>query len=867
MSPRRHLDLPLLPAPLIGRDAVIAEIRRRLADRAARMVTLTGPPGVGKTSLALSVAHDLADEFRFGARLIDLAPIDDPALVPVAIADELGVRRSGDRPLWDQIVRFIRDRRLLLLVDNFEQVVTAAPMVASLLAGCPNLTVLVTSRVPLRIRWEVELPIGPLALPPPERSTGVTTLATVPSVALFVTRARAVSPGFALTRENAALVGEICTALDGLPLAIELAAARVRSLSVADLHTSLIGLSGSGSSGKSLVAPLDLLAAGPRDLTERQQSLRRAIAWSYDLLDPAAQTLLRRLAVLVGGATFEAVESVCQGSWETIATLVEHSLVRYEQPVVRAVSGRVAEPRVRLLETVRQFGIEQLIASGEWDAIGQRHGAFFRDLAEQAEPELLGPRQADWLDRLSEDRDNLRAAVRRAVASGDVETVLRLGSALIRFWRLRGDAADARERVEGILALASTAPPLPATIKAFAGAADLARVVGDYAAAESLYERSLAVARELGDQRGAAMALCELCRFATSRGSYTEARGHGDGSLEMFLALGDLTGQATVLRELGMVNYYEGDMSQARTLLERAWTLGRELRDRRVIADAAFSLAVTYHVSGELAAARLLYEEAHELDRVLGHRAGLGSVLNNLGNVATLQGDFAVARRLLGNSIAVSREVGDRRRQAFTLSAIAGLAAALDEPERALRFDAAGIAVVAALGARLGPPMRALYDDQLGSALTALGEPRASAVRAAGRELTLEQAVDEALAWLSDDAGTLPVALEPVGALSEGPSSATAPERVPAVPAPSEPVPAIPAAPGPGVLTRRERDVAILLGHGLTTNREIAAALVITEGTAATYVQRVLNRLDLRTRAQVAAWAAGHLLEAGPLDS
>ena len=853
MSPRRNLDLPLLPTPLIGRDREIAEVRRLIVEAGARLVTLTGPPGVGKTSLALSVAHDLADRFRHGVRLVELAPIGDPALVAGTIAEGLGIRRSDDRSPLEQAIRFVRDRRLLLVLDNFEQIAAAASDVAGLLANSLRLVVLVTSRVPLRIRQERELAVEPLALPDLEAASGRDEISRVPAVALFVERAAAVSRQFRLTDIDARRVGEICAALDGLPLAIELAAARVRTVPIAEIHASLVGPYAPSSEGPPRAAPLELLKGGARDLPARQRTLRDAIAWSYDLLTPEEQRVLRRLAVFVGGCTFEAAERVSEASWETIATLARHGLLRYEQPAAWSEPARTPEPRVRLLETVRQFGIEQLEAHGEWGRVCQRHAAYFLDLEEQAETELAGAQQTTWLARLAEDLDNLRAAARRATASGDAETMLRLASSLFGFWRLRGDAADARERVDAVLALAAIVPPIPATVKAFAGAGDLARVIGEYATAESFYLRSLDAATALGDRRGAALARGALCQFSAGRGEYGPARQHADACLSLFEALEDRIGQANALRELGMLCYFEGDNAQARDLLERAWVLANDVQNQRAMTDAAFSLAMTYHVSGELEAARLFYQQAYDLNQQLGFRAGLGSVLNHLGSVATLQGDYRAARTYLRQSIAASREAGDRRRQAFTLSVVAGLAAALDAPERALMLDAAGIAALEALGARLGPPMRALYDGVLQPAWAALDQPRAAAARAAGRAMPLDQAVDEALAWLAQDAGRQPPAADEPGT----PADTTAPVSASAPAAPSRDD----GSPSPAALTRRERSVAVQLGRGHTSNRDLAAVLGVSEGTAASYVQRVMTRLELRTRAQAAAWAVQHQLD------
>jgi predicted ATPase/DNA-binding CsgD family transcriptional regulator/Flp pilus assembly protein TadD len=873
---RRQSNLGLLPTALIGRDDEVAVACERLSGGGTRLVTFTGPPGVGKTSLALTVAHELASRFRHGAWVVDLAPIEDAAGVAAAIAEGLGVLRSGDRLPFESTIRFLHDRRLLLMLDNFEQVVAAAPEVAELLAACPGLTIIVTSRVPLRVRGEWELSVGPLRLPDLAHETDLDVLAQVPAVVLFVERSRAVSRSFGLAADNARLIGEICVALDGLPLAIELAAARVRTLSPRAMHARLVGSGmrlgvGPDPSGRPAApggadaSPLAWLTDGPRDLPVRQQSLREAIAWSYDLLEPAEQMLLRRLGVFVGGCTFEAAATVCDGSWERITALVEHSLVRYEQPSSRVAEGGEAEPRLRLLETVRQYAIERLTSSGEWDVLRGRHAAFFVDLAEQAEPELAGPGQAVWLERLGQDHENLRATARWATTVGDVESVLRLGAALIRFWRARGEAADAGERIQAILALATAAPPISAAVKAFYGAGDLALLVGDFPAAQTLFTESLHIARQLADQTGVARALRALCKLAGHRGSYAEAQHLGEESLAILEAHGDLEGLATTLCQLGMSSYLADDQARARRLFERSRAVAHQIGDLRLMSQTAFGLALTHHLEGGYAEARRLYEESLAIDRDMGHRSSEGSALNNLGHLAILRGEPGQARALLCESLRASRDGGDRRRLGFTLSAVAGLVAIEGDPERAIRLDAAGRAALQTMGARLAPAMRDLYDSPLAPARQAIGEESVVAAEAAGRGLVLDRAVDEALAWLFQDLvedGARRAQPEVPGSASVE-ASVEAPGTAVAVPV-SGSLDASVRRPSASVLTRRERDVALLLGNGRTTNREIAAALIITEGTAANYVQRVLTRLDLRTRAQVAAWAVEYLSGEAP---
>jgi predicted ATPase/DNA-binding CsgD family transcriptional regulator len=832
--------VPLLPSPLIGREEAARAAAGLLAGE-TRLLTLTGPPGVGKTTLALAVAGGLARRDDHAAHFVDLAVVRDPAQVGAAIVAALDAGATPGLDPRDRLVRAIGERALLLVLDNFEQVVGAAPLLSDLLAACPRLALLVTSREPLRLRWERELPIAPLPVP---SSTGdVAEAMRSPALRLFAERARAVAPNFVLGPANVGAVAAICRHLDGLPLAIELAAARIRLLSPEAMLARLTGERGAGTDRQvGSGTTLSLLADGPRDLPPRHQTLHDAIDWSYGLLAAPEQALLRRLAVFDGGCTFEAAEAVCGASWEGIASLVEKSLLRYE-----ALPD--PEPRARMLETIRAYALARLAESGEAPTLRERHVAYFVDLAEQAEPFLFGPDQATWLDRLDRERGNLRAAGRWAEETGAIETALRLESALIRFWRARGDEADARDRVRGVLALAATAPPHPATVKSLGGAGELARLLCDYETAESLTRRSFDLARTLGDRPGTANALRELAQLASMRGQYAEARRYGDESLALCLELSDRAGQVTALRELGMLSYHEGDLARARERFERGLTVARALEDRREVANLAFSLALTYHVDGHLAAARALYEECLTIDRAHRHRASEGACLSNLGNLATLRGELTDARRLFSQSVIASRESGDRRRLAFTLSALAGLASTEGEAARALRLDAAGSAAIESLGARLAPAMRAVYDAQLAPARRVLGRDGALAAREAGRVLTLEQAIDEAVAWLANAGGAAD------GRPSRHPGAAS--DAVESVQAgPDREV-----APGPrvDVLTRRERDVAVLIARGLS-NREIAEALVITPGTAESYVHRVLTRLDFTRRSQVAAWAVAHRL-------
>jgi predicted ATPase/DNA-binding NarL/FixJ family response regulator len=710
--------------------------------------------------------------------------------------------------------------------------------------------VIVTSRAPLRLRWEQELLVSPLALPDLQQVVAPSDLAQAPAVALFAERARAVRHDFVLGARNAWAVAELCVRLDGLPLAIELAAARTRVLSAPALLSQL------AESHEGRTGALRVLTDGPRDLPARQQTLRAAIAWSHALLTPAEQRLFRRLAVFAGGCTIEAAERVCEASWTDIASLVEKSLIRYEAGAVDPGAADRA-PRVRLLEMVREYAAEQLVAGGEEEATRRRHLAFYVDLAEAAEPGLFGPEQDVWLARLDQERDNLRLAERWALGAGDGESVLRLAAALIRFWLARGAVTEVRERVHALVALAAAAPTHPAAVTAFSGAGDQALLLGDFLTAQSLFEQSLEVARRLDDRPGMATALRALSKLASHRGNYAEAHRLGADSLALLEQGGGLPERATTLRRLGYVSHFAGDQLQARLMLERALAMAREIGDLRLISNTAFGLAMVHHVTGNHDLAWQLYEECLAIDRLQGHRASEGSALNNLGHIATLRGERRLASALLRDSLLASRDGGDRRRLGFTLSAVAGLVTIEGDPVRAIRLDAAGRAALDGLGARLEPPMRSQYDELLASARDALGADAVLAAEAAGRAMTLDQAVFEALTWLAD----ANVPSEAVGSpalvneSTTGDESAGASESMPGRDvAPPTAAPAGAAVGGaPHPLTPRELAVARLIAQGFS-NRQIAAELVITEGTTSNYVQRVMSRLGFHARAQVAAW-------------
>jgi predicted ATPase/DNA-binding CsgD family transcriptional regulator len=827
-------NLPLLPTPLIGRRREVAVARRLLLTEQVRLLTLTGPPGVGKTSLALTVARGLLDRFEHGVRLVDLSPVADPGLVATTIAEALGAGGAG-RPSA-RIASLVRDRHLLLVLDNFEHVVNAAPLLGELLAACPRLAVLVTSRVPLRLRWEHELPVPALDIQAPGRRAAAEAATVGPAVALFAQRARAVDGGFEIDDDTAPTISEICRQLDGLPLAIELAAARVRMLSPAEILHQLAG--GADQPGQS-ASTLRLLAGGGRDLPARQRTLVDAVEWSHAHLNQDERVAFRRLAIFLNGCTIEAAEQVAQASWATFASLVEQSLLRRE----RLADGGV---RLRMLQPIRQYALERLHASGERATVAGRHTACFLDLAERAAPELAGPAQAAWLDLLERERDNLQAVARRAVAAGDADTVLRLGAALWQFWWARSDAAEARERVGGVLALAALMPPSPARIRALHGAGVLAHELADYAGAESLFRQSLDLARRLDDGPAIVDVRSSHGWLAQQRGDYVRARLLLDQSLESARRLDDRARLAGVLARRGHVAFAVGEVAEARALLDEALDVARALADRRIVGDIVYSLGLTCHAERDLGRARACFEESRAIFEALDHRPALAQTLHSLAALATMEGDVAGARELFREVLLLARGAGNRRRLALALWAIAVLVGIEGDPALGVRLHAAGSTAIDALGVMLARPLRQLNEANMAPIYAALDAATLATARALGQAVSLDRAVDEALEWLGsrddlveDEVGSVRGAVESSRSVRAGMDMPSA------RPAGRWDVEA---------LTRREREVAALLGRGLT-NRQIADELVLTEGTANSYVKRVLRRLGFHSRSQVAAWA------------
>lgn len=652
-------NLPHLLTPLIGRESDEWKARELLLQSKVRLLTLTGAPGIGKTRLALQIASDALDHFEDGVFLVELAPVNDPGEVLAATARTLGLKESSSQPVEETLFGYVRERRMLLVLDNLEHLLDATPSIVKLLECSPWLKVLVTSREALHVRGERRYLVPPLAIPDKAQLPIAEVLAGYASVELFVERAQAAEPDFRLTAENAYEVAAICAGLEGLPLAIELAAANAKYLSLQEMRAAL-------------ERPLKLLAGGGRDLPHRQRTLRSAIEWSYGLLKSDEQRLFRRLSVFVGGFTLEAVEAIWNeheresdsslaSAPDILRSLEEKSLVKRES------GGDSAEIRFGLLEAIREYASEKLQKGGQAgeaevqaQAVEKKHALYFMGLAEEAEPLLKGGEQAEWLDKLEREHGNLRAALAWSLGPAEnAETALRLGAALWRFWWVRGYMSEGREWLARALVRGHSAP---ASIRARAlyAAGNLAWVQGHHTAARALLEESLALSRELGDKAGIALSLNYLGFVMRAQGDYVTARALLEESLALSRELEDKAGIASSLNNLGILARSFEDQTAARALFEESLALNRLLGNQVGIAILLNNVGLVTRDQGDLVAARALFEESLALNRLLGNQTGIANSLSFLGHVTQDQGDLVAARTLFEESLELDRLLGSQ---------------------------------------------------------------------------------------------------------------------------------------------------------------------------------------------------------------
>jgi predicted ATPase/serine/threonine protein kinase len=728
-------NLPVQRTAFVGRDKELAAAKELLLRDDVRLLTVTGPAGIGKTRLALEVAREMLEHFSAGVYFIPLAAVGDPALIPAIISQALNIRETGGQAPLEALREYLQNSLrtpTLLLLDNFEHLIAAAPTVSDLLAIGANLKVLVTSRAALHVYGEHEFPVSPLALPDSRSLPPLKELSQYSAVTLFIKRAKAVKPDFEISADNAAAVAEICARLDGLPLAIEIAAARVKLFSPSAMR-------------KRLASRLELLTGGPRDLPARQQTLRGAIDWSYDLLTAAEQKLFRRLSVFAGPCTLEAVEAVCNTKNDLGLNLLDGVASMVDRSLMQQAEQAESESRFVMLETIREYGLEKLAASGEEPLTRRAHAAFFLVLAEEGASERAGAEQSESLDRFEIEHNNFRAALDWLTENGDAEWGLRLGAALFRFWETREYLAEGRDRLGKLLNLGGAMAPTKARARVLFAAGVMAGGQGDYGSSDALLQESLEIARRLNDKRAIAVSLNALAVIARDRGDAAASRSLFEESLALWREFDDSRAVARSLSNLANVVKLQGDYTHARSLYEECLSIFRELDDRVGIAWSLNYEGDVARDQGDATAARSLYEQSLVMFRELGDRWGTAGSLADLGNLALDQKNCSLAGSLYRESLRIFKELDHKRGIARLLECCACAAAVQFEPQRSLRLAGAAAALRQTIGAPPTPVEQIKLEASLEQARQALTSADGASAWLEGWAMPFEKAIETAL--------------------------------------------------------------------------------------------------------------------------
>jgi predicted ATPase/DNA-binding NarL/FixJ family response regulator len=861
-------SLASLPHPrtrLIGRQAETDTGHRLLLDEAVPLLTLTGPGGIGKTRLALAIASDVCAHFADGVAFVDLSSLQAAGLILGAVSRAVGLTGETADP-ETALLAALRPRQLLLVLDNCEHLIAAvAELTGRLLAACPALQVLATSRAPLHLLGEHAFPVPPLPLAPATDSISAERATMSSAVRLFVIRAQAARPDFELTDANAGAVDAICRRLDGLPLALELAAARVRHLTPAELAGRLIAKEGGSA--------LRILAVGPRDAPDRQQTLRYAMAWSYDLLTPREQALFRRLAVFVGGFTEEAAQAVANIAGiavvEGIAALIDQSLLQQEQ-------GPGGASRYGMLETVREFALEQLAASGEEEEIQSAHAAYFLALAERAAPQLSTELQQAWLERLQAEHANLRVVLVRSEQRGDVDRAVRLTAALWRFWHHRGYWQEGRGWLTRLLKRAEASDDVELTVRAMAlagagwlahylrelgqtdfataqaaleegreryrrlgrmddlvdvleGLSWIAQSLGETRRAAELCEEALSVSRTLGEHVRTAESLCNLSRVTRVLGEYAQARVLAQEALGLHRVLRHQSGKAHALLVLGDVARDLGETGEVYVRCEESLAIYRDLGDPLGEGFSVHNLAVAAFEERNLDRARTLCEESLAIFRRLDVRGAMAEVLASLGPILDAVGEAESALAALTEALELAWRVGPRWVVAASLEGIANVVAGQMQEIVAVELASGAAAIRAQIEDPVRPNWQAALEQTLARARATIGQEAYAAAWARGHERPLPDVI------------------------------AAASEVRIASPARVSRSMSVQETNHPSGLSPRELDVLRLLVVG-KTDREIAETLFISPRTASKHVASILAKLDVASRGEAAVYATRHSL-------